>query len=140
MIKRIAYIFGGILVVVGILGFVSGITVYSPDGETGLLLNVFAVDTLHNWVHILSGLAAIACGLASEFACRLYFKVFGVVYGLVAVLGFAVGDGAIFGVMANNMADAVLHTLIAGAALFLGFGQLSARLEHYHDEGSHHPA
>jgi hypothetical protein len=42
--------------------------------------------------------------------------------------------------MANNLFDAALHTVIAVAALALGFGHLLDRFEHPHDEGTHHPA
>ena len=51
---------------------------------------------------------------------RLYFKVFGVVYALVAVLGLAMG-GSVLGMM-MNMSDNLLHVVIAAAALWIGFG------------------
>lgn len=137
MLKRIAVIFGAVLILVGILGFIPGVTPTAPDGDYGRLFGVFAVDTMHNMVHILTGIVAIACGMMSEAASRNYFRIFGIVYGLVAVLGFVVGKAPLMG-MANNIPDAVLHTAIAIVALFLGFGHLPARLEH-HDTG-HHPA
>lgn len=76
----------------------------------------------------------------SEFANRTYFKVFGVIYGLVALLGFGFGNAPLFGLMANNIADAVLHVAIAAVALYLGFGHLPERLEHRGGPGTHHPA
>lgn len=138
-IKRIAIIFGVIFVVVGILGFVPGVTSFMPDEEHGRLFGAFAVDTLHNLVHIATGVVAIACGIASDTASRNYFKIFGVIYAVVAVLGFFYGKAPLLGLMANNVADAVLHTAIAAVALFLGFGHLPARFEHPHDR-THHPA
>ena len=140
MIKRIALVFGVIFVVVGILGFVPGVTAFEPNTEHGRLFGAFAVDTMHNAVHILTGVAAIAVGLISESTSRAYFKVFGVVYGLVALAGFYYGKAALLGVMANNLPDAALHTVIATVALFLGFGHLLDRFEHHGDEGTHHPA
>lgn len=138
MLKRIAVIFGAVFVLIGILGFIPGITTDAPDGDYGRLFGVFAVDTMHNMVHILTGIVAIACGMMSEAASRNYCRVFGVLYGIVALMGFAYGKAHLMGLMANNTPDAVLHTAIAIVALFLGFGHLPARFEH-HDTG-HHPA
>lgn len=140
MIKRIALIAGAVLVVVGILGFVPGVTVFDPDSGEGRFIGAFAVDGVHNAVHILTGIAAIAVGLTSEFASRTFFKVFGVVYGLAALLGFIYGSAPILGLMANNLPAAALHTLLATAALFLGFGHLPGGMEHPGDTGTHHPA
>ena len=140
MIKRIAIVFGALFVLAGILGFMPGDTAFEPGGEEGRLFGAFAVDDLHNAVHVLTGIAAIAVGLTTEAACRMFFRIFGVIYGLVAVAGFAYGSGPLFGIMANNLADAALHTLVATVALFLGFGHLLERFEHHGDPGTHHPA
>lgn len=140
MIKRIAVIFGAIFVLVGILGFIPGVTPFAADEGHGRLLRLFAVDTLHNLVHIATGVVAIACGMANEVASRTYFKVFGVIYALVALLGFFYGKAPLLGLMANNLPDAALHTVIAAVALFLGFGHLPAWLEHWGNHGTHHPA
>lgn len=137
MLKRIAIVFGAVFIIIGILGFVPGITPGMDDGGHGRLFGVFAVDPLHNIVHILTGIVAVACGIKSEAASRTYFKVFGVVYALVAVIGFFYGRDPLFGIMAHNMADAVLHTAIAIVSLLLGFGHLVGH--HEHDRG-HHPA
>lgn len=140
MIKRIAFVFGVIFILVGIMGFVPTLAPSAADGEHGRLFGVFAVDPLHNLVHLLTGFLAIGVSRISEVASRMYFRVFGVVYALVAVLGFAYGNTPLLGVMANNLADAALHAVIAAVALFLGFGHLPARFEHPGDEGTHHPA
>lgn len=138
MIKRIAMVFGVAFVVVGLLGFVPGVTWFEPDSVHGRLFGVFAVDPLHNELHLLSGLAAIAVGRASENASRIYFRVLGIAYGLVALLGLKFGSALLLGLMANNLPDVALHALIAAVALFLGFGHLLDRFEHH--GGSHHPA
>jgi hypothetical protein len=57
-----------------------------------MLLNIFNVNAAHNAVHLLTGVVAILAGMAGVGAAKTPFKIFGVVYGLVAVLGF-VGDG-----------------------------------------------
>jgi hypothetical protein len=62
------------------------------------------------------------CGLAGTGPSRTFFQIFGVVYALVAVLGFYYGDQPILGLISNNMADVWLHVVLAVAMLFLGFG------------------
>jgi hypothetical protein len=72
-------------------------------------------------VHLLTGITALAVGAASNHASQLFFRIFGIVYGLVAILGFLGGDRPVLGVIANNMADAWLHLGIAAVSLFIGF-------------------
>jgi hypothetical protein len=115
MFKKMAIAFGAVLVLVGIVGFVPGIT---PNEH---LLGIFHVNAAHNIVHLLSGLVALACGLTSAHAAQTFFRTFGVVYGLIALLGFVGGDRPIFGIISNNLADAWLHTGIAVVSLLLGF-------------------
>lgn len=116
MLTKFAKVFGFVLLAVGVLGFVPALR---PDNN---LLGLFHVNTIHNLIHIASGLVALFAGYSEERASRLYFQVFGVVYALVTVLGFISGDKNILGLVANNMFDNLLHILIAGTALTLGFG------------------
>ncbi len=111
MTKTLAWAFGVVLTLIGVLGFVPGVT------TDMMLLGIFHVDTLHNIVHVVSGLAALAAAYGM-YSTRLYFQVFGVVYGLVAVLGFVTGGAILF---ETNMADNLLHVVIAAVALYAGF-------------------
>jgi hypothetical protein len=115
MLRKICILFGIVFVAVGVLGFVPGVT------EHGHLLGIFHVNPAHNAVHILTGIVAIIAGSASNHAARIFFRVFGLIYGLVAVLGFVYGDRPIFGIISNNMADTWLHVGIAAVSLLLGF-------------------
>ena len=115
ILKKAAVVFGIVFLLVGILGFIPAV---APNE---MLLGVFHVNAAHNVVHLLSGAVALACGLASAAASRLYFRIFGVVYGLVAVLGFMQGEGHLLGLISNNMPDVWLHVAIAAASLILGF-------------------
>lgn len=123
-LQTIAWVFAVVFVGVGVLGFVPGVTT-----ADGLLLGIFQVDALHNIVHIASGLAAAAAVMISAAYTRLYFQVFGVVYAVVTVVGFAQGD-TVLGLISVNMADHILHLVIAAALLYLGFGTK--------DSGEHH--
>jgi hypothetical protein len=115
MIKSAAVLFGVVFILVGILGFVPGVT------DNQMLLGIFHVNAAHNVVHLLSGAAALFAGMTSAGAARIYFRVFGVIYGLVAVMGFLMGDGMLLGLISNNTADTWLHVAIAAVSLLLGF-------------------
>jgi hypothetical protein len=115
-LQKAAKVFGVVFLLVGVMGFIPGVT------SNGHLLGIFHVDAVHNMVHLGSGIAALATGFANQRAARLYCQIFGVVYALVTILGFLYGDRDILGIMANNMGDVVLHILIAATSLLLGFG------------------
>jgi hypothetical protein len=115
MLKQAATLFGVVFLLLGILGFVPGIT------NDQMLLGIFHVNAAHNVVHLLSGAIALWAGMTSAAYARTYFRVFGIVYALVAVLGFATGNGLLLGLISNNMPDTWLHVLIAASALALGF-------------------
>jgi hypothetical protein len=114
MIKTLAVLFGAVFVLIGILGFVPAVT------PAGMLFGVFAVNPLHNMVHLITGVIALAVGLGNERNSTLFFQIFGILYTLVAVVGFAYGGAMMMG-MAHNTADAGLHLLIGFVAMFVGF-------------------
>ena len=113
--KRWATIFGIVFLAMGIAGFIPALC------PNGLLFGIFAVDAMHNIVHIASGLLALGMAAAGEGAARNYVRIVGVVYGLVTVMGFIAGrDGMVMG-MAMNMADHFLHLGLTAVLLWLGF-------------------
>lgn len=107
----LAKVFGVVFLVIGVLGFVPGIT------SNGHLLGIFEVDTIHNIIHIVSGIAALAMAGSSA---TLFFKGFGVVYLIVTIVGFLQGD-TVLGLIGVNMADNLLHLVVSLAALYIGF-------------------
>lgn len=119
MLKTASTIFGVVLVAIGVLGFVPALT---PDGE---LLGIFHVDTVHNIIHLASGAAALLAASSASYA-RLYFRIFGIVYGIVALGGFLPflqfgEDMKLLGLTHMNMADNLLHIAITAGALYFGF-------------------
>ena len=122
MVKTAAILFGIVFLVVGVLGFVGAVTPPMADGNGGMLFGIFHVNLGHNIVHIASGVVFLLCGMAGAGPSRTFFKIFGIVYALVAILGFVQGDTNLLGMIANNRADVWLHVALAVVMLFLGFG------------------
>jgi hypothetical protein len=85
-------------------------------------LVVFAVNPLHNVIHVVLGLAWLAAAPRHRFA-RLANLALGVVLGLVTVLGFVGGMGML-GMSGLADPDNFLH--LATATLSLYFGSAAA--------------
>lgn len=120
--KTVTVLFGVVFVLVGILGFVPVFNTAGPSGTNyTLLLGIFAVNPVHNIIHLASGVVALLAGLYGTGAySRLYLGVFGIVYGLVTILGITgllFISGSLLGVVAINGADNILHVLITVAVL-----------------------
>ena len=118
MLKTAAIIFGVFFLIAGIGGFVPALAPSHGDGA--MLFGIFMVGPVHNIVHLASGAAALFCAFAGAGAARKYFQIFGVVYLLVALIGFFYGNSPM-GVMEHNTADIGLHIAIAAVALYFGF-------------------
>lgn len=108
LVKPLTLILGIVLTLIGLAGFF-------VSGE----LLVFEVDSVHNLIHLASGIVALLIVKYAAFA-RLYLIVFGFVYGAVALVGFVTGD--ILGLFSVNDADNYLHTAIAVVCLAVGLG------------------
>lgn len=111
MAALVCKVMGVVFVIVAIWGFITG---------THVLM--FHVNTAHNVVHLLSGIGALACGFAGERQAKLFSLLFGVVYGLVAVLGL-LGVKFVLDLLNLNHHDNWLHVAIA--LVFLVVGLLS---------------
>ena len=113
-----ALVFGVVLVAAGILGFFYEASFATGDDtlrEREAVLGILDVNAWHNIVHIATG----ALGLAAVgYAARAYAGGLGVVYLVVAIWGFIIGDGeSILGFIPVNTEDNVLHALIGLAGL-----------------------
>jgi hypothetical protein len=111
--KTAAIIIGVVFLAVGILGFFPNPLV-SPTG-------LFAVNTAHNLVHIVSGLVLLA-GAYTGLGAALALKVVGIVYAIVAVLGLVSGGAnMLLGMILVNHADHWLHVGLSAVILAAGF-------------------
>lgn len=119
MLRKAAMAVGVVFLLIGVLGFTP--LAFDSDGVKKLL-GLFQVDGTHNLVHILSGLVFLAASQNARWS-RLAFQVFGVVYALVTLVGFMVGEGgSVLGLFHVNLFDNILHLVLAVAFLYLGFG------------------
>jgi len=116
MVKTLGMLFGIVFLAVGILGFVPGVT------KDDMLLGIFHVDATHSVVHIASGAIFLFASMAGAGPARLWFKVFGLIYAVVAVLGFVNSNGPVLGMISNNPAVTWLHVALAVVMLLIGFG------------------
>lgn len=114
MVRALAILFGIIFIFVGVCGFLPAF--YIND----LLFGFFMVNFVHNVIHLGSGVLAIMAA-TSYYYSRLYFQVLGVVYGIVAILGFVFEGNLSFLMLRFNIADNILHLVIAIVALYIGF-------------------
>ena len=107
--KTLVMVLGAVLVLVGLLGFVN-----NP------VMGLFAVDTMHNLVHIVTGALVLYAGYAGGTVMRRILQVLGIVYLLVTLAGF-IAPGAVNALMAINGPDNILHALLTIVFLALGF-------------------
>ncbi len=115
--QRFAALFGAVYLLVGVAGFAStGFTPFFGMRHHTLLL--FAVNPLHNTIHLLIGLVWLACARQPR-AARLADLGIGVALGLVTVLGFVGGMG-VLGMSGLADPDNFLHLATATLALYFG--------------------
>ena len=105
--KTAAIVLGVVFVIVGLLGFVPNPLV-SPTG-------LFVVNTMHNLMHLVSGIVLLA-GAFTTLGARMSMMIVGWAYVAVAIIGFFSGD-MILGIIHQNNADRWLHVFLAAANL-----------------------
>jgi hypothetical protein len=118
--KMTAGVFGAVYLLVGLLGFVPAL-----GGGSGLessnLLGLFAVNGVHNVVHIAVGVAGLAAFSQGPRMSTLFAQVVGVTYAILAAAGIFFGSGNFLGLVPIGGLDIVLHAATAAALLYVGF-------------------
>ena len=114
--KTASIIIGIIFIAVGLLGFIPNPII--DDSEKA----IFHADTLHNMVHVVSGILFLFFGLAVPDSAAAFMKIFGAVYLLLGIIGMvnmgAEGMGNVLGFLHVNAADNFLHIAL-GVVIFL---------------------
>lgn len=124
-VQRAAAVVGAVFLLVGILGFIPGVTtdydLLSGAGHHSgaKVLGVFQVSVLHNIVHLLFGVAGLAMA-RSIGAAHNYLIGGGVVYAVLWVYGMVIDHSSAANFVPVNTADNWLHFVLAVAMIALG--------------------
>ena len=111
--QKVSLGFGIFYLLIGVLGFIPGITVMDAGGH-GLLLGIFAVNALHNMVHLAAGAPLVLAGTSAANVFTIN-RVLTIVFALLvpASLIAPLAEG-----VAINAPDTALHL---GSALLTGY-------------------
>lgn len=124
-LRTAAMVVGATFVLVGILGFIPGLTTnYDQLGAAGhqsmaKLLGLFQVSVLHNIVHLLFGVAGLAMARTSANA-RAYLIGGGAIYLVLWLYGLVVDKASSANFVPLNNADNWLHLGLALGMIGLG--------------------
>ena len=109
---------GAALLLAGIFGFIADSSFDTGDGVDGGSFLGFEVNAIHNIIHLASGLVLLAASRTRSLARSVAIG-FGLVYGLVAVIGLIDGSD-VLGLIPINSADNVLHVALAALGIITG--------------------
>lgn len=124
-LQRAAQAVGAVFVLVGILGFIPGITANygalaaAGHGSGALLLGVFQVSVLHNIVHLLFGVAGLLMARNSSQA-KNYLIGGGIIYLVLWLYGMFIDHASPANFIPVNSADNWLHLVLGLAMIALG--------------------
>ncbi len=124
-VRRAAATVGVVFLLVGLLGFVPGITTdfgdlrFAGHGSGAKLLGVFQVSVLHNAVHLAFGLAGLALSRTWDGA-RTFLIGGGAIYLVLWLYGLVVDHGSGANFIPVNNADNWLHLVLGAGMIALG--------------------
>ncbi|MBG0741074.1 DUF4383 domain-containing protein [Paeniglutamicibacter antarcticus] len=125
-VQKAALAVGVVFLLVGVLGFIPGITSqynqlsFAGHESEGMLLGLFQVSVLHNIVHLIFGVAGIASARIISGA-RSYLLYGGIIYLVLWIYGLVIDQNSAGNFVPLNGADNWLH-------LFLGVGMIALAL------------
>jgi hypothetical protein len=124
-VQKAALAVGAVFLLVGILGFIPGITAgydtltFAGHHSGAMLLGIFAVSVLHNVVHLLFGVLGIA--LHGTFnGAKWYLIGGGLGYAVLWLYGLVIDRHSAANFVPLNNADNWLHLGLAVGMLALG--------------------
>jgi hypothetical protein len=125
LIQKAAAAVGAVFLLVGILGFIPGITTAYGTMEVAghrsdaMLVGIFAVSVLHNLVHVLFGVAGLAMARTWNGA-RSYLIGGGAIYLVLWLYGLLIDKNTAANFVPVNTADDWLHFLLGAGMIALG--------------------
>ena len=123
--QRAAQAVGAVFLLVGILGFIPGITTdydtmaFAGHDSEAKLLGIFQVSILHNIVHLLFGVAGLAMARTAASA-RTYLIGGGVIYLVLWLYGLLIDKESSANFVPVNAADDWLHLVLGLGMIALG--------------------
>ena len=123
--QSLAKLVGIVFLLVGVLGFVPGITTNYGDlsfagHDSGAeLLGIFQVSILHNIVHLLFGVAGLALAKTADGA-RTFLIGGGVIYLVLWLYGLVIDKDGSANFVPVNAADNWLHLALGAGMIVLG--------------------
>lgn len=124
-VQLVAGAVGAVFLLVGILGFVPGITTghdeltFAGHESGALLLGIFAVSVLNNIVHLAFGVAGLVMARTAS-AAKAFLIGGGVVYLVVWLYGVLINESSAANFLPFNTADNWLHLGLAIGMIALG--------------------
>jgi hypothetical protein len=125
LVKTAALAFSVVFLLIGILGFIPGITTdydtmaFAGHESDAKLFGVFQVSVLHNIVHLLFG--AVGLAMARTVAgARTFLIAGGAVYAVLWIYGLVIDNDSTANFVPLNTADDWLHLLLAIGMIGLG--------------------
>ncbi|GAB3669312.1 hypothetical protein GCM10027596_41260 [Nocardioides korecus] len=124
-VRTAARVVGIVFLVVGVLGFVPGITSHYSDlslaghHSDAKLLGIFQVSVLHNIVHLLFGAAGLALSRRADSAVA-YLIGGGAIYLVLWIYGLVVDKSSGANFVPVNSADDWLHLVLGLGMVTLG--------------------
>ncbi|CAL9651733.1 hypothetical protein SUDANB176_07277 [Streptomyces sp. enrichment culture] len=124
-VQQAALAVGAVFLLVGVLGFIPGITTHYDTMEFAAhhseakLLGIFQVSVLHNLVHLAFGLAGLALARTAAHA-RLYLLAGGAVYLVLWLYGMIIDHDSAANFVPLNTADNWLHLVLGLGMIALG--------------------
>ena len=125
-LQKAARIVGIVFLLVGVLGFIPGITqnysdmTFAGNSSDAELFGVFQVSILHNIVHLLFGIAGIALSRTWE-GSRNFLIGGGAFYLLLGIYDAIVKQESDANWLPTNNGDTYLHLALGVGMLALGF-------------------
>ncbi|WP_309067796.1 DUF4383 domain-containing protein [Microbacterium sp.] len=124
-IQKVALIYGIVFLIVGIGGFIPGLTSnieslqFAGHTSEAMLLGIFQVSILHNIVHVLYGVVGLVAARAFGLS-RAYLIWGGAVYALLWLYGLFIPHDSAANFVPLNTADNWLHFVLAVTMIGLG--------------------
>ncbi|MBA2728883.1 MAG: DUF4383 domain-containing protein [Parachlamydiaceae bacterium] len=110
-----------IAMIIGILFILSGVFGFMPEFvQEGKLFGYFAINTMRNFLHLAIGFLGLFSGIKGAAASKIYFIIFGVLFLIMAALGFYHNTGVVFDYVVANNADNWLYGALAVLFLYIG--------------------